>query len=378
MKLTSLHIQNYRSVRDANIELGDLTLFIGANASGKSAILDALRFLSEAVQMRDFRAPVYSRGGILNMAWKGQEADRIELKAILDDDDPARQFEWNVRLVRQAYDFYVDEQVRIFVSDYPPMQALTAEGGEGEWWSGERGELVILKQPRTACALAAASADASFPARGIAEYVGNWGFFDPNPFLLRRDWNLPDSGRLDHYGRNLGETLYELNSSDPDTLNRVIKATQSIVGLPSDIQVRQSEDRFYFLQDEPGLRFPVNQMGVSSGTLRTLALMTALYARPETALIGIEEPENYIHPTAISALAEHLLVARDRRQIIATTHSPLLLDFIDDPSVMSVVKRDDCAGTVVIRESAPDRVRKALKASGFSLGEYYETKGFGG
>ena len=169
--------------------------------------------------------------------------------------------------------------------------------------------------------------------------------------------------------------MYELNASDSEPCAGY-EATQSIVGLPSGM-VRQSEERFYFVQDEPGLQYPVNQMGVSSGTLRTLALMTALYARPETALIGIEEPENYIHPTAISAFVEHLLDARDRCQIAVTTHSPLLLDFIDDPSVMSVVRRDDFAGTV-IRESAPDSVRKALEASGFSLGEYYETKGFGG
>ena len=44
MKLSKLTVKNYRSIHDASIELGDLTLFIGANASGKSAILDALRF----------------------------------------------------------------------------------------------------------------------------------------------------------------------------------------------------------------------------------------------------------------------------------------------------------------------------------------------
>ena len=376
MKLASLHIKNYRSVRDATVELGDLTVFIGANASGKSTILDALRFLNEAVQARDFRAPVFSRGGILNIAWKGQKADRIEFTAILDDGGNKR-FEWSVRLVRQAYDFYADEQVRMIVSGHTPMLVLNAERGEGQWWSGQEGDRVKLKQPQTGCALAAASVDASFPAREVAEFVRTWGVFDPNPFLLRRDWNLADSGRLDNYGRNLGETLYALQTSAPDVLKKIVLATRSIVGLPSSIKVRESEDGFYFVQEEPGLRYPVNQMGVSSGTLRTLALMTALYARPETALVGIEEPENYIHPTDIPALVEHLLDARNRCQIAVTTHSPLLLDFIDDPSVMSIVRRDDYAETEIIRESAPDGVRRALEVSGFSLGEYYETRGFG-
>ena len=376
MKLSSLVARNYRSLRDTTIVLGDFTLFIGANASGKSAILDALRFLSEAVQARDFRAPVFSRGGILNLAWKGQEANQVELVVKLED--KSRRFEWSARLMRQAHDFHVEEQIYETPYGSPPIQLLSAERGEGWWWSGERGERVPLKQPLSTCALAAASADASFPAREIAEFVGRWGFFDPNPFLLRRDWSLPDSVRFDTYGRNLGETLYALWTSDPHTLEKIVSATRSVVGIPSEIEPRESEDRFYFVQREPGLQFPVNQMGVSSGTLRMLALMTALHGQPATTLIGIEEPENYIHPSALSSFVEHILDARDRVQFMVTTHSPLLLDSLDDPAAVNVVRRDDLNGTTVLKESDPASVRKGLEASGFGLGEYHETRGFGG
>ena len=376
MKLSSLVARNYRSLRDTTIVLGDFTLFIGANASGKSSILDALRFLSEAVQARDFRAPVFSRGGILNLAWKGQEANQVELVVKLED--KSRRFEWSARLMRQAHDFHVEEQVYETPYGSPPIQLLSAERGEGWWWSGERGERVPLKQPLSTCALAAASADASFPARDIAEFVGRWGFFDPNPFLLRRDWSLPDSVRFDTYGRNLGETLYALWTTDPHTLEKIVSATRSVVGIPSEIEPRESEDRFYFVQREPGLQFPVNQMGVSSGTLRMLALMTALHGQPATTLIGIEEPENYIHPSALSSFVEHILDARDRVQFMVTTHSPLLLDSLDDPAAVNVVRRDDLNGTTVLKESDPASVRKGLEASGFGLGEYHETRGFGG
>ncbi len=376
MKLLSLTVKNYRSLRDASIELGDLTMFIGANASGKSAILDALRFLSEAVQARDFRAPVYSRGGILNLAWKGQEADQIELTIVLEN--ASRHIEWSVLLIRQSYEFHVEEQVRDITLGAPPTQLLRAERGEGWWWSGEKREPVTLKQPPSTCALAAASADASFPAREVSEFVGRWGFFDPSPFLLRRDRSLSDSGRFDPYGRNLGETLYALSQSSPDVLNKIVSATRSIVGLPSEIEPRESEDRFYFVQYEPGLKYPVNQMGVSSGTLRMLALMTALHGQPETTLIGIEEPENYVHPSALSSFVEHMVGARDRVQFMVTTHSPLLLDCLNDPAAVSIVSRDNYGGTVIVKEKNPKGIRKALDASGFGLGEYYETRGFGG
>ena len=374
MKLTKLFADRYRSLRQQEIDLSQFNLFIGANASGKSTILDALRFLSEGVQKRDFLEPVYSRGGVLNLAWKGEHAQRIELKVELDDGN--RRFEWMLRLVRTESGFQVEEYLNELFADSPPQQVLDAGGGEGWWWSGDRGK-VPLKQAPTSCALSAAAADATFPAREVADFIGRWGFFDPNPYLLRRDWTGMDSSRFDHYGRNLAGTLHALQSSEPKTLDRILEITRSIVGLPSQVETRESEGRFYFVQEEPGLRYSVHQMGVSSGTLRMLALMTALHADTRANLIGIEEPENYIHPTALSAFLDHLRDAQSRIQFMVTTHSPLLLNFLDAPEVVRVVRGCGQAGTVVMESENPERVRRALQESGFGLGEFYETKGFG-
>ena len=374
MRISSVTVKNYRSLRDVRVDLGGLNLFIGANASGKSAILDALRFLSEAIRARSFRGPAHSRGGILNMAWKGREADEIEITVVVDGD---RRFEWDVRLVREGHqDFAVAEKIRETTQGNPPTQLLESNRGKGWWWSRDESKGVDLLQEPTICALAAASADASFPAREVAEFIAKWGFFDPSPFLLRRDWSLPDLDSLDVYGRNLAETLFDLPGS---ALEEVVSATRSIVGVPTRVEPRISEDqeRFYFVQYEPGLRFSVNQMGVSSGTLRMLAFMTALYGQQGTALIGIEEPENYIHPTALHSFAEHINVAKDKLQILITTHSPLMLDILDEPSAIIFVRRDANLGTYVQNESNPDGIQKALDASGFGLGQYYETRGFG-
>lgn len=375
MKLRTLETDRYRSLRDVRVDLDDLNLFIGANASGKSAVLDALRFLSEAVRKRDFRAPVYSRGGIIHLAWKGEDARSVGLKISLEDGD--ERYRWSLRLFRVGYEFYVEEQVESEDAkrSSPPAQLLWAERGEGWWRSGERGEKVPLKQGASGCALAAAAADASFPARGVADFVGRWGVFDPNPFLLRRDWAGLDSGALDPYGRNFAETLHALDRS---ALDRVVAATRAVVGLPEDIEPREAQDegRFYFVQRESGLHYGVHQMGASSGTLRMLALMTALLADPEANLIGIEEPENNIHPAALSSFAEYLRNARSRVQILVTTHSPALLDILNLPEAVRVVTRDGDNGAAVLAGDA-ERVRAALSESGFGLGEYYETTGFG-
>ena len=73
MRLSKLVAENYRSLRRESIEFGDLNLFIGANASGKSTILDALRFLHEGVRAREFQTPVFHRGGMPHLLRKGEE-----------------------------------------------------------------------------------------------------------------------------------------------------------------------------------------------------------------------------------------------------------------------------------------------------------------
>ena len=352
--------------------IGGLNLFIGANASGKSTILDALRFLSEAVLERDFKGPMLSRGGMIQLAWKGAVASKIELAVCVVSGDNT--FNWTVGLLRKGHEFEIEERVHQ-TRNGARTQLLEAAGGKGWWWSGERDGKVPLSQSLTACALAAAAADASFPAHDVAQFIARWGFFDPNPFLLRRDWNGVESLRLDHYGRNLAKTLYGLDS---DTRQRILEGTRAIVGLPEEIEPRlaQDEDHFYFVQQEAGIRYRVHQMGVSSGTLRTLALMTALHTSPEAKLIGIEEPENYVHPSALSSFIEYLGDVRENTQLVITTHSPLVLDALGDPEVVRVVRRDERRGTVVEAGDA-EGVRRALEASGFGLGEYYQTRGFG-
>ena len=94
-------------------------------------------------------------------------------------------------------------------------------------------------------------------------------------------------------------------------------------------------------------------------------------------LIGIEEPENYVHPTALSTFVQYLLNARERVQFMVTTHSPLLLDYLNEPEAVRVVQRHDDRGTVVLPQENPDGVRRALEVSEFGLGQFYETKGFG-
>lgn len=77
MRLLSLKVSRYRSLCNETIQLSDLNLFIGTNASGKSTILDALRFLHEGVQERDFRMPVFCAGVLSTLVGKERKRGRL-------------------------------------------------------------------------------------------------------------------------------------------------------------------------------------------------------------------------------------------------------------------------------------------------------------
>lgn len=375
MQVVSLKLWNYLSVQNEEVSLDRLNVLIGTNASGKSNVMDALRFLRDAIR-RDFQFAVASRGGFVHLACKASEARDVRLVTKFRDDDQV--FEWSVALSRRDFEFKVREDVFLLPQGQPPQRLLErTEDGAGWWWSGSEGRVELKERPERS-ALAAAAADASFPARAVADFVGGWGFFDPNPGALRRASTESDSPALAGYGQNLAARLHTLKRTDRERFERIHSATRDILGVPEEITFRTFDDggRVALLFNETGLKYRIHQAGGSNGTLRMLAITTALLGTTRT-LVGIEEPENYIHPGALSAFTEHVLRAEHEAQIVITTHSPQLLDVLDLPEAILLVRRTE-SGTKVVGESDPQLVRRALDASGFGLGEWHETKGFGG
>jgi predicted ATPase len=371
--LERLVARRYLSLRDVDLRLERLNALIGANASGKSNLLDAMELLSDAVRAGDFDLAVRDRGGLVHLAWKGEKAQTVELAASVRVAGSV--FRWTVRLALAGASFSVEEDVHEQpVEGGPPRQWLHASAGAGFWWS-KQGEVSLAIRP-TGCALAAAAADEAFPARALAQFVSSWGFFDPSSESLRMAAVTTDSARLARSGRNLAARLNALRESGSPAYDRILTAARAVLGLPDELDFRVSDaDRVHFTQSEPGLVFRVHQIGASSGTLRTLALMTALFGEDQ-GLVAVEEPESHVHPAAIQAFAECVRRASEAQQIVLTTHSPVLLDALGEPGAVCVVRRSK-DGTTVNRESNPAAVRKALEESGFGLGELLVTKGFG-
>src|SRR5215510_11296913 len=106
----------------------------------------------------------------------------------------------------------------------------------------------------------------------------------------------------------------------------------------------------FFLHEE-GLNNPIPATRLSAGTMRFLAMAASLLMPTPPPLICIEEPELGLHPDALSLVAELLVSASARTQLIVTTHSDALVSALTE-HVESVLVCEYRGGTELMRLDA--------------------------
>ncbi len=109
----------------------------------------------------------------------------------------------------------------------------------------------------------------------------------------------------------------------------------------------------------------------SDGTIRLLALLTALFQEPAPPLIGLEEPELAIHPGTMAVLSDTMLEAALRGQVMVATHSPDLIDRLPIESIRAVTAEDGPTQVGKVAEHQLASVKEKL----FSAGELHSMEG---
>ncbi|MFD6795808.1 MULTISPECIES: AAA family ATPase [Prauserella salsuginis group] len=345
--LTTLAVQNYRSLRDLVLPLSRLTVVTGANGSGKSNLYRAMRLLADAARNGAVGA-LAREGGLPSTLWAGPETIG---RAVREGSAPP-QGTVRTKSVGLRLGFTGDEFGYALDLGMPVPVEKSAFNRDPEFkrecvWSGS-----VLRK-------GALLADRDGPVVRTREAGGAWGrqphripvtdsmltsFADPrvSPEVLVvreriRSWRFYDHFRtdadaparqvrigtrtpvLDHDGGDLAAALRTISEiGDRDALNTAVE--NAFPG--SRLSVEVGEDgRLELHVHQYGLLRPLSVAELSDGTLRYLLWVAALLSPRPPELLVLNEPETSLHPSLLPALATLIATAAEHTQVVVVTHA---------------------------------------------------------
>jgi len=192
----------------------------------------------------------------------------------------------------------------------------------------------------------------STPAwRALREFITGWYV---SYLSAEGGRGQPEAGpqeRLTKTGDNVANVIQHLAERHPDRLERIFQVLRQRVPRIERVLAEPMPDGRLLLQikDAP-FSHPVLAKFASDGTLKMLAYLVLLYDPDPPPFIGIEEPENFLHPRLLPELAEECRTATARTQLVVTTHSPFFLNALQ-PKEVRVLWRDERGYTNAQRAS---------------------------
>lgn len=198
--------------------------------------------------------------------------------------------------------------------------------------------------------------------------MSKMSLFQLSPLEVRRSGVPTPNASLGRHGENLPALVAHMRRHSPKQWASVLSAMQRIVSDLEDIRTDFTPDRrltLQFVEREAGRPWGVEE--VSDGTMQSLALfMTVL--DPRLPVLMLEEPENSVHPWILRVLID---LCRDAsgKQVLISTHSPALLDYVR-PSEIWVVWRRAGRSRMSRLESLDQDVSELWASGEVGLSEY--------
>ena len=358
-RIEYLRVKNYRALCDLELKgIKPLTVFLGPNGSGKSTIFDVFAFLSECFTS-GLRRAWDRRGRFKELQTRGQEGPIvIELK-----------YRESPKLPLITYHLAIDERpagpTGPFVAEEwlmwkrssrgRPFRFLDFKDGRGGVISGElpdeQDEQIDeqLDSPELLAVNTLGQFSKHPRVSALRRFITGWYLSYLSADTTR---GIPEAGpqeRLSSVGDNL--VIQYLKEQHEDRLNKIMHVLAQRVPRVERVEAEPMQDGRLLLQikDAPFER-PVLAKFASDGTLKMLAYLTLLYDPEPPQLIGIEEPENQLHPRLLPELAEECRSAATLSQLLVTTHSPFFVNGLL-PEELWVLYRDEKGFTQARRSS---------------------------
>jgi len=376
-KIEYLRVKNYRALKDIELKgLTSLTVFLGPNGSGKSTLFEVFAFLSECFGS-GLRKAWDRRGRFKELRTRGVEGPIIfEVKYREKNDSPL--ITYQLEIGEDAKGPFV---AREFLSwkrgaHGRPFNFLDFSNGEGEVVTGEMPDERDTRTPerldsRELLAVNTLGQLAKHPRVGaLRRFITGWYLSYLSADNTR---GIPESGpqeRLSTTGDNLPNVIQYLKEQHPERLKLILDKLTKRVPRLEKVEAEVMPDGRLLLQikDAPFER-PVMAKFASDGTLKMLAYLTLLYDPEPPQLIGIEEPENQLHPRLLPELAEECRRAAAASQLMVTTHSPFFVNSLR-PQEAWVIYRNEKGFTQARRASEMSGIKELMDA-GALLGQLW-------
>lgn len=370
--------KSFAAGKRTEVPLGPLTLLVGPNASGKSNLLDAIRFLAGAGQDLPLGEVLRGRweggrelwpglrGGATEATFNRGESFLLETRWFT----ATGCFSHELRAKCGDHPSVISESVEdlswtyseLFNTHAPALGATPAlaSGGALPVWVKKdgKGPGKRLDCSNARSVLGQLVAEQLHPAvtamsKALRAAMTSSMFLDLNAAVLR-EYAPKATTRLGSRGENLSAVLWHLCSANPEMRLLLVDwvselCAPRVEGLDF-VEVPDTGDVLAVLVEQGGVRITAKSM--SDGTLRFLGMLAAAYSVEPGTTILLEEIENGLHPTRLHLLLELLDQVTTSRgiQVIATSHSPFALEALR-PEVMAqalvFARHSDAEGTLV-------------------------------
>ena len=362
--LASFTIESFKSYREATLKLAPLTVLIGANASGKSNIVEALRLLSWIAQgnkLGTIRHEVQAgnramRGTMQDLGFRNAPSFTLSCRAVA-----ATWERYSIRLERRDDGelHIVDEKLLPHDAGFPFFQVASSPETSGDMRVAYNNFKRGGRKPQVTCtdqmaALVQLQSPARFAhghkkaqeaipeaATQCQKLLSDIVFLDPQPANMR-DYSFNNERMLAGDGANLSGVLFNLckNDESKGQLLEFVEALpeQDIANIAFS-ETERGEVRVKLKETFGAKNTDYDATLLSDGTLRVLATAAAVLSAPEGSLVVIEEIDNGVHPSRAERLLDRLWrVAQERRlRILISSHNPALLDALPHDTVPNVV-----------------------------------------
>jgi len=381
-RIEYLRVQNFRALRDVEFKkITPLTVLLGPNGSGKSTVFDVFAFLSECFES-GLRRAWDRRGRAKELKTRGAEGPLvIEIK------------------YREAgfpiitYHLAVDERngSPVVKEEWlawrrgergKPYRFLDYKEGIGGAVSGELPDIedrrseTPLKSPDL-IAVNALGQFAEHPrVAALRDFISGWYV---SYFSVENTRGQPEAGpqeRLSRSGDNLANVIQFLAEQHPSHLERIFAVLrQRVPRIERVLAEAMPDGRLLLAIKDAPFDNPILARFASDGTLKLLAYLVLLYDPAPPPFIGIEEPENFLHPRLLPGLAEECRAASEHGQLLVTSHSPFFINALRPEEVRVLFRSEEGYTQACVASEIPG-VREFV-AEGALLGHLWSEGHFG-